>query len=906
LSLSELGRREIPEDFNFTRDVVEHHAADEHRRALTFVDPIGVIQRFTFAQLAADAARWAHLLRGRDHQPGDRVLVALGKVPEWMGAMLGAIKGGLVAVPCPDDLDAPELVRRARQTGASAVIAQRSAEADVAAACEMLDAVDVLYLDEATHLLGRCLPVAPTEASLAADPALLLYTAGTTQEAIAVTHTHAATYAARIQATHWLDATPGDVVWCTAPVASAGALWNGFFGPWANGAEVVLHGGEFDPAERLYLIDFLGVTILCQTPAEYRRLATLDPVDAIRPSRLRHTVSTGERLGAAAIDGFRDAFGLTIHDGYGQTESAILVANAPGGPLRPGSIGRPTPGHEVAIVDGDGEEVGPGVEGEIALRARPRPQSLFVGYWDEPEATAEAFLGDWYLTGDRATRDEDGSVWFAGRRTDVVRSVAPRTERKPAGQRTAAEPEAGLAVVAAPREEGLAAEEELRAAEAEAKRLEQERLRIEAEERRARQEARDAEKRARAEAKRSRKAEKEARKAEEARLRAEAKERKRAEEEQRRVEAEARKAAEEARKVEEARLRAEAKERERREAEELRAREEARRAEEARLTAEAEQRKRREAEEQRRAEEEARKAEEARLQAEAKERKRAEEEQRRAEEETRRAEAKERQRLEEQQRLAEEEARKVEEARLRAEAKEQERREAERRRAEQEARHASDARRVAEERERQRLAEVQRRAEEDARRAAQAQARDEQPRRSPEKDGSRAERRRRRTEDEFQRMLELARERTAEESKRAAAEQAEFAGQVEQARMRAEAEERRRREEDEGRRGQAAREDERRTRQVESETLRAEENARRDAERKRLEEASRLAEQEHRRAEEERRAWARERSRGPAPPSIEPATTRHLGSPEEPELGDALLERLRSYGVRAGESTDDA
>jgi hypothetical protein len=124
--------------------------------------------------------------------------------------------------------------------------------------------------------------------------------------------------------------------------------------------------------------------------------------------------------------------------------------------------------------------------------------------------------------------------------------------------------------------------------------------------------------------------------------------------------------------------------------------------------------------------------------------------------------------------------------------------------------------------------------------------------------------------------------------------------------MRAEAEERRPREEDESRRGQAAREDERRTRQGESETLRAEENARRDAERKRLEEASRLAEQEHRRAEEERRAWARERSRGPAPPSIEPATTRHLGSPEEPELGDALLERLRSYGVRAGESTDDA
>ena len=204
-----------PAGFNFTRDVVEYYATDPRRTALTFVDGDGVIERRTFAQVAADAARWAHVLRGSGYQPGDRVLVLLGNVPESTGILLGAIKGGLVTVPCPAPMPAREVAFRARQTGASLLIADRSAEADVDEVRSRLDAeLDVLFLDEAESLLKRCRPVAPTEVTAPDHYPFVLHTSGVTKEPKGVAHTHAATYAARWQAKHWLDVGSRDIVWC--------------------------------------------------------------------------------------------------------------------------------------------------------------------------------------------------------------------------------------------------------------------------------------------------------------------------------------------------------------------------------------------------------------------------------------------------------------------------------------------------------------------------------------------------------------------------------------------------------------------------------------------------------------------------------------------------------------------
>ena len=416
---------DVPARFNFTRDVVEAlGAGDSLRKGVAYVDREGIVDRRTFSDVAKDAARWAHLLRTRLDR-GDRVLIVLGKVPAWHGAMLGALKGGLIAVPCSDMLRARDLAHRVRDSGARLVVADRSCEAEVE---EMLNQVDggvpVVYLDEALTELQRYVPRAPTEETTAGDNALILYTSGTTNEPKGVVHTHAYTWAQRAQAGHWLDAHEQDVVWCTAGTGWAKSIWNVLLGPWSHGAEVVVHEGAFDPEQRLSLMERLGVTVLCQAPTEYRMLAKLDELQTAHLPRLRHAVSAGEPLNPEVIERFQQTLGLTIHDGYGQTENSLLVANSPGAPVRTGSMGLPTPGHDVAVIDESGHVCPPGVEGEIALNGRP--PTLFSGYWDAREETEAVFDNGWYRTGDRATRDEEGYFWFVGRADDVILSAAYR------------------------------------------------------------------------------------------------------------------------------------------------------------------------------------------------------------------------------------------------------------------------------------------------------------------------------------------------------------------------------------------------------------------------------------------------------------------------------------------------
>ena len=234
---------EVPGRFNFTRDVVDVLADDPTRSALTFVDAEGIVDRRSFAEISGDAARWAHLLRTRLDR-GDRVLVMLGKSPSWHCAMLGAVKGGLVAVPCPDMLRARDLAFRVRHSGARLVIAERSCEVEVEEMRNQVDGtVAVLYLDEARSELTRYMPVAPTEDTTAGETAPILYTSGTTKEPKGVVDTHAYTWAQRMQASHWLDAHENDVVWCTAGTGWAKAIWNVLLGPWSHGAEVVLDEG---------------------------------------------------------------------------------------------------------------------------------------------------------------------------------------------------------------------------------------------------------------------------------------------------------------------------------------------------------------------------------------------------------------------------------------------------------------------------------------------------------------------------------------------------------------------------------------------------------------------------------------------------------------------------------------
>jgi acyl-coenzyme A synthetase/AMP-(fatty) acid ligase len=401
--------------FNFARDVVER--ADPAALALRFVDSGGGVRDLTFGEVVERASRWTALLRRRGIARGDRLLVLVGKIPDWHAVMLAALKTGAVAIPCSEMLRAKDLDFRARHAGARLLVADPRCRSEVEA---MAEASDVVYLDEA-ELDDTDAATAETAAD---EPALILYTSGTTKDPKGVVHTHRYTRAKRAQAERWLDARPGDLVWCTAGTGWAKSIWNVLLGPWSCSAAIVLHEGGFDPEGRFRLLEQLGPTVLCQAPTEYRLMAKLADIGRHDLSGVRHLVSAGEPLNPEVIRAFESAFGRTIHDGYGQTENTLLVGNFPGAEIRPGSMGRPAPGYDVRVIDFGGQEAPAGEEGDIALRGNA--PALFAGYWNSPEETAAVYRGDWYVTGDRAVRDEDGYLWFTGRADDVILSAAYR------------------------------------------------------------------------------------------------------------------------------------------------------------------------------------------------------------------------------------------------------------------------------------------------------------------------------------------------------------------------------------------------------------------------------------------------------------------------------------------------
>jgi acyl-coenzyme A synthetase/AMP-(fatty) acid ligase len=408
---------DIPERFNFARDVVERASG----AAMLFVDRDGRRRSLTFEEISADAGRWTHLLRRRGLERGDRLLVLVGKRPEWHAVMLAALKAGAVAIPCSDQLRARDLAFRSRHSGARLLVAERTAQDEID---RMDDSPPTLYLDEAEASLADEPESAPTEDTSSGDPAFILYTSGTTKDPKGAVHTHGYCHAKRMQAERWLDARPEDLVWCSASTGWAKSIWNVLLGPWSRGAQIVLHEGGFDPEERFELIGELGVSVLCQAPTEFRLMAKIGDLDRFDLSRVRHAVSAGEPLNPEVIKTFEESFGITIHDGYGQTENTLLVGNFPGMEIRPGSMGVPSPGHRMGVVDDAGDELGPGEEGDIALHGRP--PTLFAGYWEAPDETAAVFRGDWYVTGDRAFCDDDGYFWFTGRADDVILTAAYR------------------------------------------------------------------------------------------------------------------------------------------------------------------------------------------------------------------------------------------------------------------------------------------------------------------------------------------------------------------------------------------------------------------------------------------------------------------------------------------------
>ena len=423
-------RWNVPEEFNFGA-LVDAWATDRSRVALYWEDEAGRTARLSFWDLKQATNRMMNALAGLGVTRGDPVLVMLPRVPAWQTAVIGALKLGALVIPCTTTLRAKDIAYRARHSGAKAIVTTVAQAPEVDRALADGPAVPTrLALGGAPagwHDLEAALARASSGGIPARtrsdEPALCFYTSGTTKDPKAVLHAHRYTYAHRYTGEHWLDLRRTDLHWTTSDTGWAKAAYGVLFGPWMNGVPVFMFDGRFDPERELDLLARYEISVFCAPPTEYRLLVKHDLARRRFP-HLRHCVGAGEPLNPEVIHAWHDALGLLVHDGYGQTETIIVAANIPGLPIRPGSMGKPFPGHDLRVIGDEGEELPAGEVGDLALRGDP--PSLFLEYWKNPEETRACRRGEWYLTGDRAQRDEDGYLWFVGRADDVIISAGYR------------------------------------------------------------------------------------------------------------------------------------------------------------------------------------------------------------------------------------------------------------------------------------------------------------------------------------------------------------------------------------------------------------------------------------------------------------------------------------------------
>ena len=387
---------------NFTEDVLSSFPAA--RIAMVTVDESGTRREWGFGELNARAAGLAGALEARGVSRGDVVMTLVGNRAEWVLAMLACFRIGAVALPCNTQLRRADLAHRVAVAGPVLALGEeRWLE-------QLPDGVDYMDLNEIDAILDEERPQAPPAmpADLdPGDPALIVFTSGTTGPAQAAVHPQRYLLGQRLQAERWLGARPGELAWCTAATGWSKSARNAFIAPWLAGAAAYLHEGRFDPDERLGICEREGINVLCQAPTEYRMLAKRTELRPVRS--LRRLVSAGEPLNAGVIAAFREELGLDIHDGYGQTETGALTGALTGDEVRDGSMGKPLPGIELRVEDG-----------ELQLRTASCP-TFFSHYLG-----AEPFAGEWWHTGDLVRADDDGYLWFEGRSDDVILSSGYR------------------------------------------------------------------------------------------------------------------------------------------------------------------------------------------------------------------------------------------------------------------------------------------------------------------------------------------------------------------------------------------------------------------------------------------------------------------------------------------------
>lgn len=421
-----MNREELiaPEQYNLVSEF-EKYATGEALPALVYINDKGQQECVSYDELMKLSNRIANVFNRHGFVKGDVVLVMVPRLIEAYATYIGALKAGLVVIPSSEMLRPSDIEYRLAHSGAKAIVSYDRYSSQFAEV-KNLEKVDLFMIGKAegnqkslTELLEEESEEFDIIDTKNTDHAFLSYTSGTTGAPKGVVHTHAWAYAhLRTTATGWLGIEQGDVVWATAAPGWQKWIWTPFLSVLGRGAVGLVYNGKFNAKTYFSLIEKHKVNVLCCTPTEYRFMCLQDDLASFDLSSIRSAVSAGEPLNEQVIVKFKETFSIDVRDGYGQTENTLLVGTMIGMEARLGSMGKPTPGNRVEIIDDNGIPASVGEVGDIAVHTST--PALFKEYLNDPERTSMQFRGDYYVTGDRAKRDADGYFWFEGRADDII------------------------------------------------------------------------------------------------------------------------------------------------------------------------------------------------------------------------------------------------------------------------------------------------------------------------------------------------------------------------------------------------------------------------------------------------------------------------------------------------------
>ena len=429
----------VPDNFNFAFDVVAKRAVEADKVALIAINQTGEeVIHHSYSDLDKASNRLVNALMSMGVKKGDAALVVLPRIAEWYHVLLGCCKAGVVAMPGTNLLKAKDLEYRIKRADAKlAIVTTAHAEAieEIMANCRTLEhlvlvgdkrdgwlGLETICLAERDEADRTTLPITKSDELM-----LIYFTSGTTANPKMVGRDHAYALAHSITGEYWMDLKESDVHWTLTDTGWAKAAWGLLYPPLLAGSAILLYDGEgFDLDIHLKIIAEQNVTTFCAPPTIYRVFAQSD-MSGADLSSLRHCFGAGEPLNPEAMRAWKDATGCDIYDGYGQTETINIVANFPNMEIRPGSMGKPCPGLTVDVINDEGNIVDDDEVGHIGVKITdPYPPGLFRGYYRDEQETAKSFRNGWYYTGDTATRDSEGYIWFVGRSDDIITSAGYR------------------------------------------------------------------------------------------------------------------------------------------------------------------------------------------------------------------------------------------------------------------------------------------------------------------------------------------------------------------------------------------------------------------------------------------------------------------------------------------------